>query len=75
MQATLTFDLSTEDGRAEHADALNGSRFKSILWELDNHLRSVVKYDDKRSQKEIEVYEEVRAKLWELLNEEGLDII
>jgi hypothetical protein len=75
MQASLTFDLSTEDGRAEHADALAGSTYKSILWEFDNHLRSLIKYEAKLGKKERDIYSNIRKKLWEILNENNLDIV
>ena len=42
VKAKLVFDLPSE--AEEHNDALNGSRYKAALEDLDNWLRGLVKY-------------------------------
>jgi hypothetical protein len=74
VKAYLEFDLSTEDGRQDHLNALQGAELRLILWEMDAHMRSILKYDDKRTQKEIKLLEELRQKMWESLNERQIDL-
>ena len=67
-KAKITFDLETEI--PELNDALNGWKYKMVLWELDQELRSKTKYGDEN----IPVYQEIRDFLREQLIENNIDI-
>lgn len=53
---------------------LNAFKYKNILYEYDQYLRNLIKYDS-----DMEVYKQfspevARTRLWELINEENIDI-
>ena len=41
---TLTFDPTDPDGRRHLRDALQGSDMRLVLWEMDQWLRTLIKY-------------------------------
>ena len=59
----LEFDSIEEKDDA--LNAINGARWKSTLWELDQHYRSIAKHSDHVT--EIEDAERVRQKIREIL--------
>jgi hypothetical protein len=61
-KATLTFNLPEEN--EEYMTAVHAGDYRSALWELDQHLRSIVKYTDNPNS---EIYQEIRDKLREFL--------
>lgn len=69
MKITLTF---SEDEQVEAMQALNGSKWMCAMWELDQWLRSEAKYNDKLTEKEIDLIYEVRDRIQQELNENGL---
>lgn len=69
MKATLTFD--EED---ELMDAVNGYKYKLALWDLNQYLRSEMKYNDNLTPEEYEYAEKVREKLFELINDYNLNL-
>jgi len=71
MNATLKFDLPEE--RDDFEIAVNGWKYRSVLWDLDNFLRSKLKYEE-LNDGEYAVYEKVREQLWNLLNEDSLTL-
>lgn len=73
--ATLKFNLPEEEN--EYNDAVNGGKYVSIIQELDNYLRGIIKYEDASNAKEKlrhQHFQEVRDKIHELLNHYRLDI-
>ena len=59
MKATLEFNLPEE--QTEFQDAVDGSNFKHVLWKLDQHCRSNVKYaSDMANDEVLDTYEEIR---------------
>jgi len=79
MKAVLEFDLETQEDRYEHDCAINGTKYKLALIDLDNKLRSLVKYDcledanDPHGLKQI-AYDHARSLLFEALEQYGLDL-
>lgn len=68
MKAILEFNLPDDDQEFELAT--KGLKFWSILWELDQDLRSKTKYaPDDLSQDKYDAYQEVRDKLRELMSD------
>ena len=72
MQAQLTFNLP-EDSH-EFDMATQGSNMHSVLWEMDQWLRSQYKYmsDAEYSKDKYETYEKCREHLKELMLENGV---
>jgi len=78
MKATLEFDLNDFDNndRSSFEDAVNGTKWKLAMWELDQWLRSQYKYMSDEDYKEgaYEAYEKSREKLYEIINNDGLKL-
>jgi len=71
MKAILEFDLPEE--QPEFDNAVNGGKWSIVAWELDQHLRSQLKHNDKLTEKQYDTLQEVRDKLWEIVNEYSLN--
>lgn len=77
MKAILEFDFDKEDSddRLEFQDAINGTKWKMLVWEFDQHLRSKTKYaSDNDDPKVIEALYQLRDYLHELRAERGLNL-
>ena len=71
MKATLEFNLP--DDQDEFVLATNGLKFWSVLWELDQSLRSKTKYaPDTLPQDKYDAYQEIRDELRELMIENNV---
>lgn len=68
----LKFDSveEAEDART----ALDGWRWKNAMWELDQHLRAELKYNEKISGETDKAYENIRQKIREILTDHNLNI-
>lgn len=69
--AKVTIEFDTVEDKDEMEMCLNGSKWYSLAWELDQYLRGRLKY----SELSEEVYKELsetREKLHEIMREEGL---
>jgi hypothetical protein len=64
---SMIFNLPED--KDEYAAAYNGQKYLTVLDELDNFLRSKIKYQD-LSEEQYEIYSSIRSKLWELRNDE-----
>ena len=69
--ATLVFNLPEE--REDHLCAVNAFKWKSVVSDLDNHLREQLKYGHSFKTPD-EALEKTRQALFDILNEEGLSI-
>jgi uncharacterized short protein YbdD (DUF466 family) len=73
MKATLEFNL--QEDQHDFDCAVNGAKWVSAMWDLDQYLRSQTKYaPDTMSSDTHKAFEECREKLYEILNEEGLKL-
>ena len=70
MKATLIFNLPHES--QEFRTAIDGWKWKSALNELNEELRSKVKWDNNMSEEQREAYQQVREKIVAILNENNL---
>jgi len=70
MKAVLEFNLP--DDQHEFDFAVSGMRWHLAMWEYDQHLRSHLKYDDKLTEEQYKVYEQLRDKLWSIMSENNL---
>jgi hypothetical protein len=66
----LKFDSieEAEDART----AIDGWRWKHSVWDLDQHLRSEIKYNQSLSDETYKAYESIRDKIREILNDNNL---
>ena len=71
-KVTLEFDPIEE--REDMEAALNGWKWKMMVWDLDQHLRSELKYNNKLTGEAYEAVEKIRERLHELKNESGLSL-
>lgn len=69
MRVTLTFD-NEEQVEANHA--INACKWVAVMWEVDQWLRNESKYSGKRTEKEIDLIYEIRERIQQELNENGL---
>lgn len=74
MKATLEFNLP-EDSR-EFEVATKGGNMHSVLWDMDQWLRTQYKYmsDEEYSEDKYETYEKCREHLRGLMLENGINI-
>ena len=56
----------------EIKQAMKASDMLSVLWDLDEHLRSLIKYSE--DGKLSEAAEKIKDKFWELMNEHGISL-
>jgi hypothetical protein len=71
MKATLEFDLTQEQEQFE--DAINGCKWSHAMWQLDQYLRTKVKYaSDDAHTEAINAFQEARDELHRILNEDNL---
>ena len=67
----LKFDSEDfEDART----ALDGSKWKGAMWDLDQWLRSEIKYNGKLSEERYDAYQAIRDKIREILHDNNLNI-
>ena len=71
MKAVLEFDLPEEQD--DFYTASNGWKYRSVIHDIDDFLRSKIKYEE-LSEEQYNAYNEVRTELWNLINEHPLDI-
>lgn len=73
MEAILKFNLP--DDQEDFNIALDGSKWALSMFELDQWLRSQIKYPpDTMSEDTYRAYENAREKLYEILNENQLKL-
>lgn len=69
----VRLNLEQEEDRDKLNFMVRGWMYRSVLWDMDQYLRARLKYEE-LSEKEYEALQQARDKLWELINEEGIDI-
>ena len=67
--ATLTFDDEND-----LLVAINGYKYKLALWQVDQFLRSEMKYNDKLTSEQYDYAEMLRDKLHEFINDFNLTL-
>jgi hypothetical protein len=66
MKAVLEFNLPEDDHEFEMATS--GSKFHSVLWDMDQYLRSKIKYaPDDMSDDTLNTLEQCRSQLHEFM--------
>lgn len=76
MEVILKFDFDKEnDDRSDFEDAINGTKWKLAVEELDNWLRGNIKHPSgKLTEAEINGLEKCREELHEILRRDSLSI-
>jgi hypothetical protein len=73
MKAILEFNEESE-----LMDAINGYKWRLVVWELDQDLRGIVKHgyfgSREATEAEIEMADYCRTKLRELISDDGLNL-
>jgi hypothetical protein len=73
MKATLEFD-----DEQELRDAINGFKWRMIVWDLDQEMRKVTKHGHhegrEATEEELDITDHWRKKLRELINNDGLNL-
>ncbi len=71
-QATITYHLPEE--QEDFNNAVHASDYKMVLWDLDQKLRSKIKYDDSLDEKSANAYQYARDMLRELISDYGVSL-
>lgn len=72
--AKVTLEFDPEDEHEEMESALNGWKWKMLVWQLDQHLRKELKYNDNITSEAYEAIEKIREQLHVLKSEAGLTL-
>jgi hypothetical protein len=72
--AKVILEFDPIEDREEMESAINGSKWKMLVWDLDQHLRTELKYNDKITGEVYEALEKVRNYLHEQKNDSGLTL-
>ena len=68
-KAQLVFNLPEED--SEFRLAINANKWYCSMWDLDQFLRSKLKYEE-LSEEEYQIYDAIRSKLFECLDDHSI---
>ena len=72
--AKVTIEFDSFEDREEMESTLNGAKWKMLVWDLDQHLRSELKYNDAVTGEAYEALEKIRERLHELKTDSGLTL-
>lgn len=71
MKVIFTVEAETTEDLRVYTQAM---AMAHAIWEFDQHLRSEYKYNDNLTEAEYSIYEKMREKLREILNENDVII-
>lgn len=69
-KVTLEFDFHEEEANLK--DALEGYKWRKVVWEIDTVLRNELKYNEKLNKQVRKSYENLRSNIREILNDNEL---
>ena len=72
MKAVLKFNLPEE--QSEHRLALDGWKWRSVVSDIADKLRSALKYDDDLTPETDACLEKLREEVFRLLEDRGLNL-
>jgi len=72
--AKVILEFDPCEDREDMESAINGWKWKVLVRELDQHLRSELKYNDAITGQAYDELQKLRDKLHELKNESGLTL-
>ena len=71
-KVTLEYDFNEE--REDMESAINGWKWKMVVWNFDQRMRAIYKYEDNHPQEVYDMLEKLRNELRGMLSEEGLNL-
>lgn len=71
MKVTIEFN---DDEKEDLQTALDGYKWKLLVWDLNQKLRSYLKYDEKITEEQYEIVEKIKNDLYELLDDYNLNL-
>lgn len=74
MKAILEFNLHDPDDVINYRHAINASSMHSILWDIDMEFRKYLKYNDKISQDQHDILQQMRDYFWERMNHHHINL-
>lgn len=69
-KVTLEFDFHEEEANLK--DALEGYKWRKVVWEIDTKLRNELKYNDKLNKQVRKSYEKLRSEIREIIYDQEL---
>jgi hypothetical protein len=73
MEAILKFNLP--DDQLQFEEAVNGNKYRYIIFELKEYLRQIIKYNSQGfSEDYVKACEETREKIFELCQENSVNL-
>jgi hypothetical protein len=72
--AKVTLEFDPIEDRDDMESAINGWKWKMLVWDLDQHLRSELKYNPSITGDVYDAVEKIREHLHELRKESGLTL-
>jgi hypothetical protein len=70
--ANIVFDLTEPEGERRLREMLDAGKMRLALWEFDNYLRDLIKYDPAKTDAILDELEMVRKALWNILDYQGI---
>lgn len=71
MKAKLEFKLPEE--RFEFEAAMNGSKWLGAMYDLDQELRSIIKYNEDYTSEQKEIFQEARDMIYRKLDHHNIN--
>ena len=71
MKVTIEFN---DDEKDDLQDALDGYKWKLVAWDLNQKLRTYMKYDETITEEQYEIVEKIKKDLFELLDDYNLNL-
>lgn len=68
----VIIEFTDEDAASDAQVALDGWKYRAAIWEIDQHLRNEVKYNEQLPSEVGEAYEKLRDKIREILSDSNL---
>jgi len=72
MKAVLEFDLPEEERLFR--DAIDGSKWKYVVWQIEHHLRTELKYNESLPPDAHQYLSKTRDTLYQYINQENLEL-
>lgn len=73
-KAILEFDLNNIDDERMFKRCTKSQDLASALWDIEQYLRSQIKYNEELSYEGCKAVEEVRKRFYEIVNEYSIDL-
>lgn len=70
----ITFEFDSIEEAEDVRTALDGYKYKLVIWDFDQYLRNQIKYNDKLPSEVAESFDNLREKLREFLNDYRVNI-